>query len=280
MKKEGEDLITTRIFDAPVGQVWKAWTEPDLVKRWWGPGHFTATLIRIDLRVGGTYLWCMRSPEGQDYCNAGVYREIVPMTQIVYTQHFADDRGNRVPASQFGLPGDWPPEILVTATFGELGGKTELTMREAGIPDVMMELAAAGTKETLEKLAHVLETFAKSGGKESMTVDEFVKTRVLPDLQPVVTMLRELMHETAPDAIEGIRYGIPTYKGRRIFVFISPTKKDITFAFSRGSEFEDRYGLLKGRGKVSKHVKIKNLQGVNKDALRYYIRQARELDAG
>lgn len=112
-----------------------------------------------------------------------------------------------------------------------------------------------------------------------MDVDEFVKTRVLPELQPVVAMLRELMREMAPDAAEEMRYGIPAYKGRRILVVISPTKKDITFAFSRGAEFEDRYGLLQGKGNVSKHVKIKNLQTVNKEALRSYIRQALEFDA-
>ena len=60
---------------------------------------------------------------------------------------------------------------------------------------------------------------------------------------------------------------------------ISPTKKDITFAFSRGAEFKDKYGLLQGVGKVSKHVKIKNLKDANKAALRYYIKQALRLDA-
>ena len=60
---------------------------------------------------------------------------------------------------------------------------------------------------------------------------------------------------------------------------ISPTKKDITFAFSRGAEFKDKYALLKGVGKVSKHVKIKDLDTVNQEALRYYIKQALELDA-
>jgi len=112
-----------------------------------------------------------------------------------------------------------------------------------------------------------------------MTVDEFVKTKVLPELHPVVTMVRELMREMAPDATEAIRYGIPSYKGRKIFAVISPTRKDITLSFSHGGEFEDNYGLLRGKGKVSKHVKIKNLQSVNKDALRYYIRQALEFDA-
>ncbi len=112
-----------------------------------------------------------------------------------------------------------------------------------------------------------------------MTVDEFVKTKVLPEFQPVVVMLRELMREAAPDVKEEIKYGIPAFKGRRILAVLSPTKKDITFAFSRGAAFEDKYGLLQGKGTISKHVKIKNIRDVNKEALRYYIRQALEFDA-
>ena len=79
--------------------------------------------------------------------------------------------------------------------------------------------------------------------------------------------------------VQSISYGIPAYKGKRMLAVISPTKKDITFAFSRGADFEDKYKLLEGVGKVSKHVKIKDLEDVNKDALRYYIKQALKFDA-
>ena len=112
----------------------------------------------------------------------------------------------------------------------------------------------------------------------AITVDEFVKTRVLLELQPIAEMIRELMREVAPNAKEEISYGIPVWKGKRILAVISPTKKDITFAFSRGAEFQDRYGLLQGVGKVSKHVKIKDLDLVNREALKYYIEQALEID--
>ena len=111
-----------------------------------------------------------------------------------------------------------------------------------------------------------------------LTVDEFVEARVLPQYRDVVTRLRQLMRETAPGAEEVISYGIPAYKRRRIIAVISPTKKDITFSFSRGAGFEDRYGLLRGVGRVSKHVKIKSLTAVDKEALKYYIRQAVEAD--
>ena len=114
---------------------------------------------------------------------------------------------------------------------------------------------------------------------KKMTVDDFVKTKVLPEFQPIVAMIRDLMKDCAPNAKEVISYGIPAFRVKRILVVISPTKKDITFAFSRGAEFEDKYDLLRGVGKVSKHVKIKNLADVNKDALRYYTKQALELDA-
>jgi len=111
------------------------------------------------------------------------------------------------------------------------------------------------------------------------TVDQFVRTRVLPELRPVVAMIRELMKDCAPKAQESISYGIPAYKLRRIIAVISPTKKDITFSFSRGAQFEDKYGLLSGVGKSSKHVKIKSVGAANKQALRYYIKQAVKSDA-
>jgi hypothetical protein len=111
------------------------------------------------------------------------------------------------------------------------------------------------------------------------TVDEFVKQKVAPERKEIVAMLRKLMRECAPKAKEEISYGIPVWRGKRILAVISPTKKDITFAFSRGADFKDKYGLLQGVGKVSKHVKIKTLKDINKAALRYYIKQALEFDA-
>jgi len=113
----------------------------------------------------------------------------------------------------------------------------------------------------------------------SKDVDRFVQSKVLPEFRPLVAVLRELMRECAPNAQEVISYGIPAYKGKKVLAVISPTKKDITFAFSRGAEFEDKHDLLRGVGKVSKHVKIKDLKDVNRNALRYYIKQALAFDA-
>ena len=74
--------------------------------------------------------------------------------------------------------------------------------------------------------------------------------------------------------------GYPLIRAGNIIAVISPTKNDITFIFYRGVEFEDRYRLLQRKGKVSKHVKIRTVQDIDRDALRYYIRQALDFDAG
>ncbi len=111
-----------------------------------------------------------------------------------------------------------------------------------------------------------------------MTVDEFVKSKVLPEYRDIVELIRQYMREMVPDAQELMIYGIPAYKRNKILALISPTKKDITLAFSHGAEFEDRYALLKGVGKVSKNLKFKKVDDVKKEVLEYYIDQAIRLD--
>ncbi len=114
----------------------------------------------------------------------------------------------------------------------------------------------------------------------SKTVDEFVQSRVLPEHRAVVAKLRTLMREHAPGVQETIFRGIPGFKGRTMIAVINPTKKDITFAFARGADLEDKYGLLRGVGKESKHIKINSLESFKEDAFLYYLKQALELDSG
>jgi len=123
--------------------------------RWWGPRDYTSPACKIDFRVGGAYLFCMRSPEGQDLWSTGVYREIVPPERIVYTDDFADEKGNVVSPAEYGIPGEWPEgPSLVTLIFEEHEGKTKLTLRHAGLPaGEMSEMAEAGWNESLDKLA-------------------------------------------------------------------------------------------------------------------------------
>jgi uncharacterized protein YndB with AHSA1/START domain len=121
----------------------------------------------------------MRSPDGQDYFSTGVFREIVPMSRLVYTDSFADASGNVVPASHYGMPGELPLEMLVTVTFEAVGGKTRMTLRHAGLPaGEHGEMASAGWNESFDKLAASLD---RTGGKLVVSLPsdrEIVMTRV------------------------------------------------------------------------------------------------------
>jgi len=152
-----EDLVVTRVFDAPREAVWKAWTDPRRLVRWWGPEGFTSPSCKMDLREGGKYLFCMRSPEGQEYWSTGVYRDIVPLERIVLTDSFADENGNVVPASHYGMQGDWPLEMLVTVTFENDKGKTIMTLQHAGMPSDTVSDCEAGWNGSFDKLAESLK---------------------------------------------------------------------------------------------------------------------------
>jgi uncharacterized protein YndB with AHSA1/START domain len=152
------EIVIKRVFDAPRKAVWNAWTDPKRFMLWWGPEGFTSPACKIDLRVGGKYLYCMRSPEGQDYWSTGVYRDIVPMERIVCTDSFADRDGNVVAASYYGMQGDWPLELLVTVTFEEDGGKTMMTLRQDGIPLKIQGDCEAGWSGSFDKLAEILKS--------------------------------------------------------------------------------------------------------------------------
>ena len=139
---------------------------PELVMRWWGPEGFTAPVVKIDLRVGGKYLYDMRSPDGKDFWSTGVFREIVPRVRIVATDSFADKQGNAVPASSYGMTGDWPLELLATMTFEDQNGKTKFTLRHEGFPPgEMLESAKAGWNGSFDKLDKVLAEEKSRRGK-------------------------------------------------------------------------------------------------------------------
>lgn len=158
---ETKEIIIERVFNATVEKVWQAWTNPDYISKWWGPKDFTAPTIKNDFRVGGKYLYCMRGPAGtefdKDFWSTGTYKEIVPLKKIVTTDSFADENGNVVPSSYYGMEGI-PLELLVTVLFEELDeGKTKLTLRHSGFPaGEHADNAGEGWRESLEKLARVV----------------------------------------------------------------------------------------------------------------------------
>jgi uncharacterized protein YndB with AHSA1/START domain len=152
-----EDLVVTRIIDAPLELVWKAWTDPQHVVRWWGPKHYTSPSAKIDLREGGRYVFCMRAPAdqgGQDSYTSGVYKKIVPMQFLEFTQGLSDKDGNPIDPAQLGMPPDFPAEIRTTISFQAKGNMTELTITEFDWPVSQMYVYSyAGMQQSIDKLA-------------------------------------------------------------------------------------------------------------------------------
>jgi len=155
---KNNEIVIERVFDAPLEKVWKAWTDPEEIKKWWGPKDFTAPSIKNDVRVGGKAIYCMRGPKGsewdKDMYSGGIYKEIVPLKKIVVTDSFMDKDGNVVPGTVYGMSANFPEELLVTVTFEELeGGKTKLTLHHEGFPSEGDMGAKEGWNESLDKLA-------------------------------------------------------------------------------------------------------------------------------
>ena len=118
------ELVVIRILDAPRARVFQAWTDPEQIALWWGPQGFTTTFLEMDIRPGGAYRACMRSPEGTLYRRRGVYREIVAPERIAFTFAWED------------AAGDLGHETLVTVTFTDQAGKTLLTLHQATFESV------------------------------------------------------------------------------------------------------------------------------------------------
>ncbi len=111
-----------------------------------------------------------------------------------------------------------------------------------------------------------------------MTVDEYLKKKISPDQRATVATVRRLMREAAPAAKETIAYGTLGWKIQGIIAVINPTKNYLAVAFLRVAEFEDKYGILEGIGRRQKLLKV-SYNDIHTTALRYYIRQAVQLDS-
>jgi uncharacterized protein YndB with AHSA1/START domain len=155
---ETHDIVVTRTIPAPREQVWRAWSDPDQVKTWWGPEGFTSPMCRMDFREGGTTVVSMRSEQGWEVVNTWTYRSIEPMDRIEFVQGFADADGNPVPPANLGLPPSIPDEVRHIVTFVAVDdATTELTVHEFGYPDEqIVEVSRAGMEQVLDKLAATL----------------------------------------------------------------------------------------------------------------------------
>jgi uncharacterized protein YndB with AHSA1/START domain len=112
------ELVLTRLIDAPREKLYRCWTDPEILKQWFAPKPYTTPVAELDVRPGGANLIVMRSPEGQDMPNRGVYLEVVPGRKLVFTDSFHEA---------------WQPSekpfMTAVLTFEDEGGKTRYTAR-------------------------------------------------------------------------------------------------------------------------------------------------------
>jgi uncharacterized protein YndB with AHSA1/START domain len=153
------EIRITRVYDAPVEAVWDAWTDPEQIAEWWGPRGFTLTTHSKDLRPGGNWVYTMHGPDGVDYPNKTLYREVETHAKLVYDHGGNDDR---------------PAMFRVTVLFTEIGGKTKMEMSMTlPTPEAAAEtrkfIKHAGGDATWDRLAEYLEK--ESSGKEEFVIN-------------------------------------------------------------------------------------------------------------
>jgi uncharacterized protein YndB with AHSA1/START domain len=148
-----EQILITREFHAPKHLVYKAWTTPELVRRWWHANRGEMTVAEIDLRVGGKWRYAMVTPDGFEVAFHGEYREIVPNERIVSTEFF-----------EGAPPMDGSDEgTLNTATFTEADGRTTVTVLvRAPNKDVRDAIIESGMEDGLQDALSLLEQVANS----------------------------------------------------------------------------------------------------------------------
>ena len=142
-------IVFNRTFDAPRELVWQAWTDPKYIAHWWGPNGFTNTIHAMDVKPGGVWRFIMHGPDGTDYPNKIIYREVVKPERLVY-DHSGDDN-----------PDD-PHVFQVLVTFTEDAGKTKVFMRMT-FPSIkarnsVIEFGAVeGGAQTLDRLEQYIK---------------------------------------------------------------------------------------------------------------------------
>ncbi len=148
----------TRTFRAPVERVWKAWTDPEMAKLWWGPENFSCPEAKIDFRVGGKYLLAMKDPSGKINWSAGEYQEIVPLKKIVATDAFSDKDGNMISAKNAGMPGEWGDVSIATIEFDSINAEqTKMKLVHEGIPAEMHDDCVEGWSTSFNKLERLVQ---------------------------------------------------------------------------------------------------------------------------
>jgi uncharacterized protein YndB with AHSA1/START domain len=148
-KEPRVEVTLTRIFDAPRELVWKAWTDPTMLARWWGPHGFTNPVCEADVRAGGKILIHMKAPDGTVHPMTGMFDEVAEPECLVFRAIPVDSNGTAL------------LESLTTVTLHDLGGKTKVIVHASAAPlqpvaNQMLKGMEAGWNQSLERFAELV----------------------------------------------------------------------------------------------------------------------------
>jgi uncharacterized protein YndB with AHSA1/START domain len=151
-------IVIERTLNAPVSLIWQLWTQPELFKTWYGPKGFTVPVAEMDVRVGGKHLFCMQTADGnRKMWSTGEYLEVVLHQRLVYTDSIADENGNVISPSVYGMNDDYPATTEVTVLLEDLDGQTKMVVKHTGVP-TGEQGASSGWEQAFAKMADYLET--------------------------------------------------------------------------------------------------------------------------
>jgi uncharacterized protein YndB with AHSA1/START domain len=153
-----KEIVIERVYDAPRERVFDVFTQPEHLRKWWGPKMVDVTVSEFEARPGGKFFFGERGPDGATIYVAGVVRDIERPSRLVFALHFVDaDRRRVAPPAHSGLPGSWDEDIVTSVTFGAEGRRTRLTIRvQSGFTAAWGEGARLGWAESLDKLGDAI----------------------------------------------------------------------------------------------------------------------------
>lgn len=159
-KKVDTQLVEiSRTFRAPIKRVWEAWSNPEIIKQWWGPESFTSPKAEMDLKQGGKFLFGMESPAGEVNWSAGSVTTLVPNKKIVLAESFSNEQGEYISPKEAGMP-NWSGEYhgTITVDFNSVGeDQTKMSIRHTGIPADLHDECVEGWSSSLNKLQKLVE---------------------------------------------------------------------------------------------------------------------------
>lgn len=129
-KEKAQEVFIEEVFNASIESVFKAWTDPEKLMKWYAPDGCTIHFKKLEIKKGGKYLSCISNPQYGDCWCMGEYKEIEPHSKIVFSMINADENGNPIDPTDIGMDADWPGYTLVTVTLTEENGKTKLQLRQ------------------------------------------------------------------------------------------------------------------------------------------------------